>query len=63
MSVDAGIFDVSGIRESCFQSCDADPGKFAPDLDRVPVYRDEDTREVRKVGAGRAANGGGNGGT
>ena len=41
----AGIFDVAAIRQSCWQTCDGDPGAFQMDLSAVPRYRDEDTRD------------------
>ena len=40
----AGVFDTLAVRESCWQTCDVDYGKYPVDMDSVPVYRDSDTR-------------------
>ena len=40
----AGIFDTSAIRQSCWQTCDNDPGSYPMDISDIPFYRDEDTR-------------------
>ena len=42
---DAGIFDLGAIRQSCWQTCESDPGAFPMDLAGVPAYRHDDTRE------------------
>ncbi|TRY67643.1 hypothetical protein TCAL_10472 [Tigriopus californicus] len=39
-----GVFDYDAIRQSCWQTCDNDPGAFPMDLGKVPVYRDQNTR-------------------
>lgn len=41
-----GVFDYDAIRQSCWQTCDNDPGAFPMDLSKIPAYRDEDTREA-----------------
>lgn len=40
-----GLFDLPAIRQSCWQSCDADPGAYPADLASLPAYRDDDTRQ------------------
>ncbi len=40
-----GIFDLPAIQQSCWQTCESDPGAFPADLAEVPPYRHDDTRE------------------
>ena len=41
----SGIFDLTAVRQSCWQTCESDPGRFPADPASVPAYSHEDTRE------------------